>query len=240
MLHSFFQRAKPLSPNCSVCGGDKFAQKAVLWQELIDAWQLDADEAHYINLQQGQYCVRCNCNLRSRTLAAALLNHLKYGGTLDSYCHRLWHVKKVRILELNEAGGLAPWLSRLPAHVLAQYPDVDMQLLPYPDNDWDVVLHSDVLEHVPDPEAGLKECWRVLRPGGALIYTIPIVYGRLTRTRKKLPASYHGAPDQPVADWLVHTEYGSDFWLQAMAANFRRIGIFSISGPESVAVVCYK
>jgi SAM-dependent methyltransferase len=38
-------------------------------------------------------------------------------------------------------------------------------------SDYDCVLSTQVLEHVVDPQAYLRECWRVLRPGGQLILT---------------------------------------------------------------------
>jgi len=49
----------------------------------------------------------------------------------------------------------------------------DMQSLTYADNSFDFVIHSDVLEHVPDYRTAVKECLRVLKPGGMLIYTAP-------------------------------------------------------------------
>jgi len=49
----------------------------------------------------------------------------------------------------------------------------DMQRLTYADNSFDFVIHSDVLEHVPDYRTAVKECLRVLKPGGMLIYTAP-------------------------------------------------------------------
>jgi predicted SAM-dependent methyltransferase len=46
---------------------------------------------------------------------------------------------------------------------------------PYPDARFDVVYHSQVLEHIPkDKAAGfLRECRRVLRPGGVLRVVVP-------------------------------------------------------------------
>ena len=38
---------------------------------------------------------------------------------------------------------------------------------------FDVVLCTEVLEHVPRPQDALKELIRVLRPGGTLIITVP-------------------------------------------------------------------
>lgn len=45
--------------------------------------------------------------------------------------------------------------------------------LPFPDSVFDFVFSSSVLEHIDDKEKALKEMMRVVKPGGAVIFTIP-------------------------------------------------------------------
>lgn len=49
----------------------------------------------------------------------------------------------------------------------------DAAALPLPDGCIDIVFSSQVLEHVPDPQAMLQACARVLKPGGALVLSAP-------------------------------------------------------------------
>lgn len=45
--------------------------------------------------------------------------------------------------------------------------------LPFPDNWFDGVILSEILEHVDDDVAGLREARRVLKPGGVVAITVP-------------------------------------------------------------------
>ena len=49
----------------------------------------------------------------------------------------------------------------------------ESQHIPYPDNTFDIVLASDVLEHIYDTQTAFRELARVLKPGGTLIITVP-------------------------------------------------------------------
>jgi len=49
----------------------------------------------------------------------------------------------------------------------------DLTRLPFPGGSFDLVLALDVLEHLDDEEAGLREVARVLRPGGRAAIAVP-------------------------------------------------------------------
>lgn len=48
--------------------------------------------------------------------------------------------------------------------------------IPFPDNSFDVVICTEVFEHVTDPEKLLKEISRVLNTGGQIYFTIPFTW----------------------------------------------------------------
>src|SRR5271156_6502232 len=49
----------------------------------------------------------------------------------------------------------------------------DALALPFADGIFDRVIASEVLEHIPDDSAAMRELARVLRPGGAMAVTVP-------------------------------------------------------------------
>lgn len=242
MIRRFIQSFKKRTPRaadaCPICGGREFRQKAILWPELIAEWELSAIEAEQMDRQQGWGCCSCKASLRAMTLARGVMDVLGWDGLFDALCRPGTPFAAMDVLEINEASQLSQCLARLPRRVLAAYPAVDMQAMPYADASFDFVLHSDTLEHVPDPLLALRECRRVLRPGGWLAYTVPIVTGRLTRTRATLPPSFHGLASEPRReDYRVVSEYGADAWCEAMRAGFTEVRIATLRFPESVALL---
>jgi SAM-dependent methyltransferase len=222
-------------PACSVCGATDWQDMVVIWEELAEEWGIDGDERAYVDRQQGTSCRRCGTSMRSAALADAVRTAFGWRGPFDRLRRRR---PLLRILEINEAGTLNPTLRQWRNHQLVSYPDVDMMALPFADDSFDLVLHSDTLEHVSDPVQGLRDCRRVLRPGGHLAYTIPVIVGRLTRTRDGEPASFHGA--QREHNYLVHTEYGADCWRQPVEAGFRAVTMHAYDYPAALALLCRK
>lgn len=49
----------------------------------------------------------------------------------------------------------------------------DITRLPYASGSFDGVILSEVLEHIPEEGAALREIWRVLKPGGRVAITVP-------------------------------------------------------------------
>jgi SAM-dependent methyltransferase len=208
----------------------------VIWPELAREWELSVGEQAQIDIQQGTRCRHCGVNVRSQALARALLRVFGWDGTLESYVTAPPRPSP-RVLEINEAGSLAPWLSRLETHRLARYPEYDMRRLPFPAESFDLVVHSDTLEHVPEPDNALAECRRVLNTRGACVFTVPVLVRRLTRSREGLPASYHGHPDCRDADYVVHSEFGSDVWTGVLRAGFASCEIVPYRYPAGIALV---
>ena len=230
---------KPGAPVCTVCGSTTFLNRPVLWERLISEWQLSPDETAYINHQQGTCCTACGSNLRSMALASALqvITHSTVP-LRDLVTQTLF--QSLRVLEINEAGNLTPYLRCLKGYTFGAFPQVDMHDMPYASDTFDVVVHSDTLEHVEQPLRALAECHRVLQPGGVLCFTVPIIVGRMSRNRNGLPKSYHGNEQTCPDDFLVHTEFGADAWTFPLQAGFRRIEMVAPVYPSAIAMVARK
>jgi SAM-dependent methyltransferase len=70
----------------------------------------------------------------------------------------------------------ADWENSLHEDLAAMDIQAPADDLPVDDGSFDAVLLTQVLEHVPDPGRVLSELWRVLRPGGRLYLSAPLVW----------------------------------------------------------------
>jgi len=219
---------------CTCCGSKDLVANKVLWSALVQEWGLSEHEAQYIDRQQGLQCRACGSNLRTMALALAICRCYRHSGTFKQFVKQ-FKTRRLRVLEINEAGGLTQFLSKLPKHYIERYPQLDMMQMPYPDGSYDLVVHSDTLEHVQRPVAALAECYRVLAPGGYCVFTIPVIVGRMTRSRSGLPPSYHGSANERSADFVVQTEYGCDAWKHLIVAGFQECRLITPEFPSALA-----
>src|SRR5687768_18587850 len=106
---------------CACCGSTELRQHSILWPELTQQWELSPAEAAYIDRQQGLTCTRCGGNLRSLTLAQAIMRRFDYTGLFIDFIETPAALE-LSVLEINEAGTLTLFLRRLPRHVIVRYP----------------------------------------------------------------------------------------------------------------------
>jgi SAM-dependent methyltransferase len=99
----------------------------------------------------------------------------------------------------------------------------NLEALTFPDASFDVVLTSDVLEHVRLDDRAHREIRRILKPGGVYLFTVPHFRDRTTLTRVEIvdpadPSSdryltekeYHGDANSEDGRALSYRSYGTD------------------------------
>jgi SAM-dependent methyltransferase len=106
-----------------------------------------------------------------------------------------------------EAAGEAP------TGLVARAVRADLLALPFPDASFDVVMASEVLEHIPGDELAMAEIARVVRPGGRVAVTVPRFWPE--RVCWALSRDYHD-----VAGGHVRIYRGDD-----LEARLRRAGL---------------
>jgi SAM-dependent methyltransferase len=95
----------------------------------------------------------------------------------------------------------------------------DLQQLSFPDDSFDLIVSFEVLEHVPDADAALRELARCLRPGGTLFLTAPFrdtaqdnevraVLAEDGAITHVLPPEIHGNPIDPANGALCFRYFG--------------------------------
>ncbi len=99
---------------------------------------------------------------------------------LDVPCGRGFYLNMFRyVSDCTLIGADLDWDVMLKARRnVGHLPDIALHhtsiyALPYPDDTFDAVILSEVLEHLDDDVAGLREALRVLKPGGGMVATVP-------------------------------------------------------------------
>jgi SAM-dependent methyltransferase len=136
-------------------------------------------------------------------------------------------VDRVRVLHFAPERIFEEWLASQPN---LDYVSTDLQReratvkaditdLPFPDDSFDVVLCSHVLEHVVDDRKAMRELYRVLRPGGWALVLVPIDFSRAETFED--PAIVAPADRERLFGQADHVRvYGRDFTTRLEDAGF--------------------
>ncbi|MCC7209232.1 MAG: methyltransferase domain-containing protein [Anaerolineae bacterium] len=126
----------------------------------------------------GQRALNLNRRLFEQSGLNALLAEPKTRRVLDVGCGggqaALWLKAQYPHLQIQGIDLSEPQIARAQRRAQRQRADVtfevaNAQALPFPDASFDVVCSFGSAKHWPDPLKGIGECWRVLKPGGALL-----------------------------------------------------------------------
>lgn len=110
----------------------------------------------------------------------------------------------------------------------------DIRRLTFADASFDVCTSTEVFEHVADDLAGFREIRRVLRPGGVMVFTVPLSSSAVTVERAVerdgaiehlLPPEYHGDRIRGQGRVLVFRDYGADITARLRAQGFAEAAI---------------
>jgi len=80
----------------------------------------------------------------------------------------------------------------IPPHASAVSLSADATNMPFPDDSFDKVIASEILEHVPNDRLAMAEISRILRPGGVAAITVPAWIPE--RVCWALSSEYHEVP----------------------------------------------
>lgn len=190
------------------------------------------------NLRESGVCSRCGSTNRNRQMASMIRRRfgLPFDGSLT--LPKLW-----KIYNAEAAGPLHEKLKPHPGYICSEYwgPEYrpgevvqgirheDLQRLSFASGSFDLVVSSDILEHMPDPYRAHQEVFRVLKPGGVHIFTVPfqvnveddeirarLVNGEPIYLKEKV---FHVDPLRPGEGVLVWTVFGME-----MLRKLREIG----------------
>jgi SAM-dependent methyltransferase len=193
------------------------------------------------NLRESGACQACGSGSRNRQMAFVLRERLGLAshGVLEPSEH-------LKIHNTESTGAVHAQLKGRPNYTFSEYwgpsrepgeivegvRHEDLQALSFPDQSLDVILSSDVLEHMPYPYRAHAEIFRALKPGGAHIFTAPFHGSFPDDVRARIEGEeivylgeklFHGDPIRPAEGVLVWTIFGMEMLDQLRALGFEAV-----------------
>lgn len=169
-------------------------------------------------LRDNYRCIKCKTKPRQRVFLTVLNQQYPHWRnlTIHESSPHLDFIKR----QSTDYSASQYYPNLRPGEQVGEFTNEDLTRLTFPDETFDLLLTQDVFEHVLNPEPAFAEIARVLKPGGAHVFTMPW-YPELevTRIRAKEEAGeliyleekvFHG---NPVSDEgsLVTRDWGRDF-----------------------------
>jgi SAM-dependent methyltransferase len=149
------------------------------------------------DLQIREYCncIICGAQNRQRQIAYVLSKRMGFSSLMG-----LSKNSQVSIYNTESGGILHNILSRTKNYTCSEYfgPQYksgeivngvrheDLQQLSFENDSFDILISADVFEHIPDPYKAHTEIFRVLKPGGRHIFTVPFYQEQILDERRAI------------------------------------------------------
>jgi SAM-dependent methyltransferase len=232
-----YKRFARTKAHCCICGST-----GTLFFNMPD---IELCRHHGIDvLRETLSCKSCGSTNRQRTLAYEVISvlHRQFaceGGALDGLT---CGAGKVEVWDTDAFGPIGARVGCVANVTLSKYlPEmpfgveiepgvynIDLQQASFSSNRFDVILTSDVMEHVRDDRRAHAEIFRCLRPGGTYLFTVPYIEDRArtlhlvdTNSAEDVflePPHYHGDPIS--GKILAYRIYGRDLIERLAEAGF--------------------
>jgi SAM-dependent methyltransferase len=190
----------------------------------------------------GVRCLAC----RSSAVTMSLISVLR---------GRVPELADKHVYELSSRGPLFRFLSRHAGRLTCSeyFDDVapgacrdgvmcqDVQRLTLPTGQFDLCTSTEVFEHVPNDRRAFAEMHRILRPGGMLLFTVPLsaaaksveraVVAASGEIEYLLPPEFHGDPFRAGGSVLAFRNYGADIVERLRSQGFSEAEIVRPPDP---------
>ena len=200
------------------------------------------------SLRETCKCIRCKSTNRQRQIAYVICSVVsQMTGKRISSLGDLVGLEGFAVYNTEAGRQIHDRLSKMNSYICSEYfgdqyksGDVvegkmhqDLMSLTFDDQSIDLVISSDVFEHIPDPYRAHKEVYRVLKHGGRHVFTVPFlqtefldqartfidIRGNTVLTEEPI---YHGDPMRAEGA-LVHRIFSLE-----MLVNLKRVGFRTI------------
>jgi len=190
-------------------------------------------EKNAASFREGYQCDSCKASLRYQGQASAILS--VFSNSQSAALQDLVGEERLRSLSIYEPGVAGPFrklLSDFPHYVNSFYWDdvalgaerdgtqcQSLEDLTFENDEFDLIISSDVMGNVRKPWAAFSEIFRVLKRGGCYIFSIPVHLPMPALTKYRVETStdkdVHVEEPRYTGDGqggrsLVYTEFGAD------------------------------
>lgn len=188
------------------------------------------------SVRESYRCSSCKGSLRERSQSSIIIN--LYAESAPSFSELVQEdsFRKLRIFEPGIMGPFRKYFANHPIYLKSFYHEnskfgevvdgvinEDLQKLTMESNYWDLIITSDIFEHIRKPFLAFSEIHRTLKKGGKHIFTIPTSHPWEEQTISRvdtasaddifvLPPVYHG--NGAGGKSLVYTDFGKDLIME--------------------------